>query len=145
MKDDSKAAQDAYAALLKVINRHLRLNKNTVNNDLAFCESFDTEAIRHAETLWLQSKVFETIHKDYNGYYWGRNFYDYLRRLNKIFNPNYKPYYKDVLKLYQHTRDVAKRTIEVVLENDQDLGINLYDVSGDMRSAQKWVHVSKVL
>ena len=145
MNNESKAAQDAYKELDKIIKRHNRLNKNMVNNDLAFCESFDQEAIRHAETLWLQSKVFERIHKDYNGYYWGRNFYDYLKRLHKIFNPNYKSYYKDILKLYQHTRDVSVRQVEVVLENDEDLAINLYDVSGDMRSAQKWVKVSKVM
>ena len=75
-----------------------------INNDLTFCESFDQEVIRHAETFWLQNKVFERIHKNYNGYYWLRNFYDYLQRLRKIFNLNYKLHYTDILKLYQYTR-----------------------------------------
>ena len=71
---------------------------------------------------YKKKRVFERIHNNYNGYYWLRNFCDYLQRLHKIFNLNYKLHYTDILKLYQYTRDVSVRQ---VLENDADSDINL--------------------
>ena len=60
--------------------------------------------IDFCQTFWLQNKVFETIHKNYNGYYWLRKFHDHLQRLRKIFNQNYKLHYTDILKLYISVR-----------------------------------------
>ena len=60
MNNESKPPPDTYKELDKIIKRHNGLSKNMINNDLAFCESFDQKAIRHAETFWLQNKVSET-------------------------------------------------------------------------------------